>query len=424
MLSRIIFQLAGAIFGVAASIGNITRILIAAGLGRARISVLWAAAAATAPKAIEAVARTRLREQITITSIESQRIISNTYNHSVSFNIPGNNTLNAILNTNTASLSQEMQMRACIQVIEKSSGLWQMTVAQVTQEKFTALQNLCSGLPVAVVAFFLGTPPVGADGCFPDTGFFTERVYGWAETNATARLSSSGLWELDPLQVTEKIGIGDAIANMDQQFYNELLAWKNGLNVFQVLGEIESQGNTTGVNSFQEISNQANAWVNSLNSGQAQPAGKISIQGNTNLSNTILNPSVTFKYLRVDIGNIDKETSVPVVQQFPCDSYSFSCSSADQLLKSPFYNCVGFTVINNGVLEGRGFSMGNADTSSSEPTLSSLLVPAVINGKLIQAEYGHFYTNEEQITGTSPFWTNQAGSIQERFFLCGASSHS
>jgi hypothetical protein len=199
------------------------------------------------------------------------------------------------------------------------------------------------------------------------------------------------------------------------------------------LGEIESQRNTTGVNSFQEISNQANDWVDSLNSGQAQPAGSISIQGNTNLSNTILNPSVTFKYLRVDIGNIDKETNVPVITSNSCAEFEplFACSDAEEILNAPALNCKGFILNYNGEIGVVSFSMGKPVgptydflNGSSAPTLSSLLLRFVVNGKLMElsevANYramGYLYSNTEQIYGTNSFFITQNGSVQERFLL-------
>jgi hypothetical protein len=426
---QIIFNVASSLVALASSVGNITRILIAAGIGRARINALWAAWLATWAKSINEVARSRIREQITIIGYSSNPLIrgSGIYEHNVNFTLAGQK-FNAWQNSSITSLSLEMQMQSCVHVAMKSSSYGSQMINTVRQEKLGILQNLCSGLPAAVVAFFLGTPPAGAEECFPDTGFFTARVYGWAETSATAKLLTSGLWVLQPLQVNLKIGIGEPTQNMNPQVYNEFVAWKNSLNKNQILDEIG------GINYWSEITNQANNWVNALNSGQAQPSGGISINGNVtfqngkmivnNATSTTINSGVSYKDLRIEIGYIDKQTNVLVAPMFPCEEYSYSCSPADEVLQSPFYNCKGFIVINNGVIDAFGFSMGNADTSSSAPTLSSLLAPVTINGKLIQGSslaqaYGHFYINEEQIDGTNPFWINQAGSIQERFFLCG-----
>jgi hypothetical protein len=422
---QIIFTIGSSLIALGSQVGNITRMLIAAGIGRARISALWAAWLATWAKAINDVARSRIQEQITIVKYKPWRLNVGIHEHTIDFTIEGQKFY-VFLSNAIPSLSQEVQMVACVNKVMKSTFLGPQMVYAVQREKLTILHNLCSGLPAAVVAFFLGTPPAEAGECFPDTGFYTERVYGWAETKATAKLSTSGLWVLQPLQVDSKIGIGGPIENMDAQIYNEFVAWKNSLNVNQVLDEIESQGTSSGINYSSEITNQANAWINGLNSGEIQPSGGgISIQGKAVFSNTnvIVQSGVTSKYLRAEIGYIDKETNVPVAPTFACEQYSYSCSPADEALQSPFYNCKGFIVINNGVTDAFGFSMGNADTSSSAPTLSSLLVPVVVNGKLIQGSslaqaYGHFYTNEEQIAGTNPFWINQDGSIQERFFLC------
>jgi hypothetical protein len=428
MIFRILLQLSSVLNAAAAQVGNLARGLIAAGLGRASIAALLAARAANLPNAINAAARSRIREQITITSFTASRVHKEIYDHTITFNYAGaSEQLHTIVRgTSLAALPQSAMMNSAAHATMLSHYGAQM-ISTVRQENLTAFQNLCSGLPVAVAALLLGSlPSAQADECIPSSGFFTERVYGWAETNATAKLSTSGLWVLQPLQVDLKIGIGASIENMDAQIYNEFIAWKNSLNVNQILDEIENQGSSNGSNYWSEITNQANAWVNGLNSGQIQPSGGgISIQGRAIFINTnvIVQSGVTSKHLRVDIGHIDKQTNVLVTPTFACEQYSYSCSPADVILGSPFYNCKGFIVINNGVTDAFGFSMGNADTSSSAPTLSSLLVPVVVNGKLIQGSslaqaYGYFYTNEEQITGTSPFWTNQAGSIQERFFLC------
>jgi len=459
MLFRIILSVGTAVQGVSAAIAFAVRGLIAWGLRRASVSALIAAWTATGTKAVMVAAKARAKTDLAIgqphfqelydeageisvhywsVSIPvAQRTLQNGY-HALS-NVRNSVSVNSWWN-NLGSIAQQSKAdQIAIDHYIRSSNI----LSVIKTEKTTALNNLLSGIPLALVAFFLTPPSAEAETCslespddffgLPDTGFFTERVYGWAETNATARLSSSGLWVLDPLQVTEKIGIGDAIANMDQQFYNELLAWKNGLNVGQVLDEIESQGNTTGVNSFQEISNQANAWVDSLNSGQAQPAGKISIQGNTNLSNTILNPSVTFKYLRVDIGNIDKETNVPVITSNSCAEFEplFACSDAEEILNAPALNCKGFILNYNGEVGVVSFSMGKPVGATydflngpSAPTLSSLLLRFVANGKLMElsevANYsamGYLYSNTEQIYGTNSFFITQNGSVQERFLL-------
>jgi hypothetical protein len=429
---QIIFTIGSNLVALGSQVGNITRMLIAAGIGRARISALWAAWLATWAKAINEVARSRIREQITIVNYSNFNLYDNVYEHSISFNYAGQQLHTVLSKSLTPNLSQSAVLNAAV-YRTMGSPLGSQMINTVKQEKLGILQNLCSGLPAAVVAFFLGTPPAGAEDCFPNTGYFTERVYGFATSNAVAKLSPSGLWQLQPLQVDLKIDIGKSIENMDPQIYNEFLAWKNSLNVNQVLDEITSQGTSSGINYWSEITNQANDWINALNSGQVQPSGGISITGNVtfqngtiivnNATNTQINSKVSYKNLRVEIGYIDKQTNVLIAPMFPCEEYSYSCSSADMVLKSPFYNCKGFIVINNGEPDAFGFSMGNADTSSSAPTLSSLLVPVVVNGKLIQGSslaqaYGYFYTNEEQITGTSPFWVNQAGSIQERFFLC------
>ena len=427
----IILRLISGLSAAASQVGNITRALIAAGLGRAQISALWAAWMATSHSKILEAARTRIALQITITSYNPNLLYRGVYDHSITFKIAGQSQSYTawMSNISTASLSQEAQTQACVHVVMKSTGYASQLINTISQEKSTAFQNLCSGLPAAVAALLLGlTPPAQADECIPSSGFFIEKVYGVAGTKATAKLSPSGLWVLQPLQIDLTIAIGTPTTDMHAQIYSEFVAWKNSLNVNQVLDEIENQGNDNGINYWLELTNQANAWVDSLNSGQIQPSGGggISIQGKAVFNGkTTLNSGVTSKNLVVSIGYIEKQTNVPVASEFPCDPYEYSCSPADMVLESPFYNCKGFIVINNGTLDAFGFSMGNADTSSSAPTLSSLLVPVVVNGKLIQGSslaqaYGHFYTNEEQIAGTNPFWINQAGSIQERFFLCAA----
>jgi len=421
----IIFRLSSILSATASQVGNITRALIAAGLGRAQIAALWAAWMATFSGKIMEVARTRIAQQITIVSASSFNLYDDIYEHSIVFNYQSIQFF-TVLKKTSEGLSQGTILNSCVlRVMQSPQGL--QVINTVKQEKLSILQNLCSGLPVAVVAFFLGTPPAGADECIPSSGFFIENVYGLAETKATAKLSPSGLWVLQPLQINLTIAIGTPTTNINAQIYGEFVAWKNSLNVNQVLDEIENQGSDNGINYWLELTNQANAWVNGLNSGQIQPSGGgISIQGKAVFNGkTTVNPGVTSKNLVVSIGYIEKQTNVPVVSAFPCDPYEYSCSPADMVLESPFYNCKGFIAINNGNPDAFGFSMGNADTSSSAPTLSSLLVPVVVNGKLIQGSslaqaYGHFYTNEEQIAGTNPFWISQAGSIQERFLLCAA----
>jgi hypothetical protein len=429
MIFRILLQLSSVLNAAATQIGIITRALIAAGLGRASIAALLAARAATLTNAVNAVARSRVKDQITfLSNPQLIQLYDDCYEHSIHFIYGGGGQVirvEIIKRTETVP-SMEVFTKAAINSVMNSVHGAQM-ISTVRQEKLTAFQNLCSGLSVAVAALLLGSLSAQADECIPSSGFFTERVYGWAETNATAKLSTSGLWVLEPLQVDLKIGIGTSIENMDTQIYNEFIAWKNSLNVGQVFGEIENFGGNNVSNYWSQITNQANAWVNGLNSGQIQPSGGgISIQGRAIFINTnvIVQSGVTSRHLRVDIGHIDKQTNVPVSSAFPCDPYEYSCSPADMALKSPFRTCKGWIVINNGTPDAFGFSMGDADTSSSAPTLSSLLLPVVVNGKLIQGSslaqaYGHFYTNEEQIAGTSPFWINQDGSIQQRFFLCG-----
>lgn len=148
-------------------------------------------------------------------------------------------------------------------------------------------------------------------------------------------------------------------------------------------------------------------------------------------------PNQLYKTFRVDIGSIDKETNVPVNDEPPaCKQLELiSCSSAQEILRAPAYNCKGFVLINNGDINAGSFSMGAPVESScsyfdedlctrfpSAPTLSSLLLPVVVNGKLLQSSeleqtYGNFYANEEQIDGTSPFWITQDNSAQNRFLL-------
>lgn len=432
MLFRIIFSIGPALSALGSAMANITRVLIAAGLRRAAISGLWAAWLATLAGRVEAVARTRIAQQITIVNSCSFNLYDDIYEHAITFNYQSIQFF-TVLKKTSEGLSQGAILNSAVHRVMQSAQGLQM-INTVKQEKLTALQNLCSGLPAAAaaaVAFFLGTPPAEAEECPGiDTGFFIERVYGLAQTNAMAKFSPSGLWVLEPLQVDLTINIGTPSENMDPLIYREFLAWKNSLNVNQVLDEIEGQGASSGINYWSEITNQANAWVNGLNSGQIQPPGGISINGNVSFQNgqiiannstsAQINPGVAFKFLSINIGHIDKQTNVPVGPTFACDPYEYSCSPADMVLKSPFYNCKGFIVINNGTPGAFGFSMGNPDTSSSAPTLKSLLAPVVINGKLIQGPLGHFYTNDEQINGTNPFWINQNGSIQEKFFLCAA----
>jgi hypothetical protein len=428
MIFRILLQLSSVLTAAATRVGNLTRVLIAAGLGRASIATLLAARAATLPNAVNAVARSRIREQITFLSNHVDNLYDDFYEHSMIFTYRGGEPIRVeIIKKIQTVPSMEAFTKAAVNSVMNSIHGAQM-ISTVTQEKLTAFQNLCSGLSVAVAALLLGSlPSAQANECIPSSGFFIEKVYGLAETKATAKLSPSGLWVLQPLQIDLTIAIGSAMTNMNAQIYNEFVAWKNSLNVNQVLDEIQNQGNNNGINYWSELTNQANAWVDGLNSGQIQPSGGgISIQGRAIFINTnvIVQSGVASKNLVVNIGDIEKQTNVPVASAFPCDPYEYSCTSADMALKSPFRTCKGFIVINNGVTDAFGFSMGNADTSSSAPTLSSLLVPVVVNGKLIQGSslaqaYGHFYTNEEQIAGTNPFWINQAGSIQERFFLCG-----
>ena len=427
----LILRLSSILGAAASQVGNITRTLIAAGLGRASIAALLAARAATSINAVNAVARSRVKDQITFLSNPLRsNLYDEFYEHSINFIYgAGGQVIRVEIIKKTETVpSMEAFTKAAVNSVMNSVHGAQM-ISTVRQEKLTAFQNLCSGLPVAVAALLLGSLPAAqADECIPSSDFFIEKVYGVAGTKATAKLSPSGLWVLQPLQIDLTIAIGGATVNMNPQIYSEFLAWKNGLNVNQVLDEIQNQGNNNGINYWSELTNQANAWVNGLNSGQVQPSGGgISIQGKAVFSNTnvIVNTGVTSKSLSVNIGDIEKQTNVPVASAFPCDPYEYSCSSADMVLESPFRTCKGFIVINNGALDAFGFSMGNEDTSSSAPTLNSLLVPVVVNGKLIQGSslaqaYGHFYTNEEQIAGTNPFWISQAGSIQERFLLCAA----
>jgi hypothetical protein len=142
-------------------------------------------------------------------------------------------------------------------------------------------------------------------------------------------------------------------------------------------------------------------------------------------------PNQLSKTFRVDIGSIDKETNVPVSSPDSCNELeSISCSSAQEFLNAPAYNCKGFIVLNDGVDEAANFSMGadivaptgEPDIFSPSPTLSTLLLPVVVNGKLLQVSeveetYGYFYANEEEINGTNPFWIKENNSDQKKFLL-------
>jgi hypothetical protein len=276
VIFKILFNISVALTGAAAAIAGAVRLLIAFGLGRASIATLLAAYGATLNKAVMAGARSRIRERITILNDKSTMLYDDFHDVGIKFTYQGAEFLTTKV-SRTGVLSDNQKMQAAINHIINRPGLGQAVIAEVKQERINTLTNLCSGLPPAVVAFFLGVPPAGAEDCLeefikkfyglPDTGFFTERVYGWAETNAIAKRSSSGTWELEPLVIDLKIDIGAPLDEMRPEIYNEFLTWKDSLNVAQILDEIESQGNYNGVNYFQEINNQANAWVNSLNAG-------------------------------------------------------------------------------------------------------------------------------------------------------------
>lgn len=282
MIFRIILTVGGAVTGIGSAIASAIRILIAWGLGRASIATLLTAWAATGPKGIRAEAFLRANKDIAIT-VRSMRLWpapNAPFEHLLSFTYKGQadaTRFYTCLNSPSAVLDASLQKTLCVQrFFQLTEG--QNLINAVRTEKFTVLQNLCASLPAAVAAFFLAAPfPAEAEDCLEefiekyyglaDTGFFTERVYGWAECTVGAKRSSSGTWELDPLVIVSKIDIGAPLDNMDSSIYNELLTWLNSLSPAQVLDEIESQGNYNGVNYFQEINNQANVWVNSLNAG-------------------------------------------------------------------------------------------------------------------------------------------------------------
>lgn len=460
MIIRIILSAGTAVQGASAAIAFAVRALIAWGLRRASISALLAAWAATGSKAVMAAAKVRAKAEIVIsqpsfqelydeagevfvhywlaTTPVAQRTLENAY-------VAVSNIRNSVGVTNwwnsLGSIGQQNKgIQTAIDHYIRSSNI----LSVIKAEKTTALNNLLSGIPLALAAFFLTPPSAEAETCsldspedffgLPDTGYFTERVYGWAETQAQANLSSSGTWVLQPLTITEKINIGEPLDDMDPQIYNDLVAWKNSLNIGQILDEIESQGNSTGVNYYQEITNQANNWVNALNSGQI-PAGGVSIQGSASFNSSVtINTSVAKKTIRADIGSIDKQTNV-LVRTSPdsCDQIEslLACSDAQETLNAPSINCKGFILNYNGETGVVSFSMGKPVgpaydflNDSSAPTLSSLLLRFVVNGKLMELSevgnhsvMGYLYSNTEQIDGTNSFFIIQNGSIQERFLL-------
>ena len=462
MIFRIILSIGVATEGASAAIAFAGRALIAWGLRRASLSALYAAWLATGTKAILVASKLRARTEIVISEPRFQMLYDELGEVQVSYwltSMPlaqrtGQNAYQAVNNVrNSVSVNSwwnslgtvgqsEKGMQVAIDHYIKSSNILRVVAA----EKTTARNNLLSGIPLALAAFFLTPPSAGAQICspsspndffgLPDTGCFTERVYGWAETQARANLLPSGTWVLQPLTIIFKINIGEPLDKMDPQIYNELVAWKNSLNVGQVLDEIESQGNPTGVNYYQETTNQANNWVSGLNSGTATPGG-VSIQAGASVmfnSSVTVNTSVANKTIRANIGSIDKLTNVLVrTSANSCDliQYLLACSDAEVTLNAPAINCKGFMLNYNGELGVVSFSMGKPVgpaydflNDSSAPTLDSLLLRFVVNGKLMElsevandSRMGYLYSNTQQIDGTNSFFINKDGSIQERFLL-------
>lgn len=359
------------------------RALMLAGIGRARIAVIYAAWIATSARAIQLASAAYIRSITQVVVSQQTTLYDNVIEAAVFIQLRTGGAALAFgvgkAATHEAAIAKGYTCAISNYLNTPAGRDVARSIAQQAQQR---LNNTLAGLPALLagaVAFF-STPPSAQSAeeeCSERSsqGNFVVRVYTDAQCSAKAILKN-GTWQLQSSNITYKLRI-DSQSGMDAGIYNEVKSWLSTLNPDSVASQLNPSPNPN----FQQ---QINQWIQQLNLSGPPPGGSITTAPGAaiNLNNIYIrgsqNTNTTFTQY---VGSIDINSNISVKPSLPClpqdEECDLECPPVDSeyiVISKDIYEALlaGGTFSGNAWLNEPGWGGVTCNwTSSTSGTLGS-----------------------------------------------------